>query len=73
MAKIVTIAEVGLMAKTRKFASEKLIGGPGSSHENKKEPQKSKEHGRLNKLHPEQGNTKRTAQNKSGKGRDTRK
>lgn len=61
------------MAKAKKFASAMLIGGPGASHENKKKPQKSKEHGRLNKPQPKQGNTKRTAQNKSGKGRDTRK
>jgi hypothetical protein len=44
----------------------KRIGGPGASHENKKEPRKSKPHARLNKPHPEQGNTKRTAQGKSG-------
>jgi hypothetical protein len=52
----------------KKHAASKRIGGPGASHENRKEPGKSKPHGRLNRLHPEQGNTKRTAQNKSGKG-----
>ena len=56
------------LAKAKKFVSAKLVGGPGASHENKKEPQKSKAHARLNKLDPEQGNTKRNAQNKSGKG-----
>lgn len=61
------------MAKSKKFASAKLIGGPGASHENKKEPQKSKAHARLNKPHPEQGNTKRNAQNKSGKGPNPRR
>jgi hypothetical protein len=49
-----------------KHPATKRIGGPGASHENKKEPQKSKPHARLDKLHPEQGNTKRTAQGKSG-------
>jgi len=41
-------------------------GGPGASHENRKEPQKSKPHGELNKQHPEQGNTKRSSAGKSG-------
>ena len=53
----------------KKFSSDKLEGGPGASHENKKEPKKSKPHGELKKLDPKQGNTKRTAQGKSGKGK----
>jgi len=57
----------------KKFSSSKLEGGPGASHENKKEPEKSKAHGRLNKPHAEQGNTKRTAQGKSGKGPNPRR
>jgi hypothetical protein len=57
----------------KKHSSKKLVGGPGASHENKKRPQKSKAHGRLNKPHPNQGNTKRTAQGKSGKGPDPRR
>ena len=61
------------MAKSKKFASSKLIGGPGASHENKKDPGKSKAHARLNKPNLRQGNTKRTAQNKSGKGPDPRR
>ena len=52
----------------KKDSDTKRIGGPGASHENRKEPQKSKPHGRLNRPHPKQGNTKRTAQGKSGKG-----
>jgi len=52
------------MPKTH--AATRRIGGPGASHENKKEPSKSKPHALLNKPHPEQGNTKRTAQGKSG-------
>jgi hypothetical protein len=52
----------------KKFAAENLEGGPGASHENHKQPEKSKPHGELKKPHPRQGNTKRTAQNKSGKG-----
>jgi hypothetical protein len=44
------------------------IGGPGASHENRKEPKKTRPHGELNRPHPhpQQGNTKRTAQGKSG-------
>ncbi|HET9537424.1 MAG TPA: hypothetical protein VFP43_19135 [Mesorhizobium sp.] len=56
-----------------KTAAAKRIGGPGASHENRKQPQKSKPHGRLSTRHPEQGNTKRTAQGKSGKGPDLRR
>ena len=41
-------------------------GGPGASHENRKEPQDSKPHGELNKPHPEEGNTKRNSAGKSG-------
>ncbi len=41
-------------------------GGPGASHENRKEPEKSKPHGRLNDPHPEQRNTHRNARGKSG-------
>jgi hypothetical protein len=50
----------------KKHPNTKRIGGPGASHENRKEPRKSKPHARLNRYHPEQGNTKRTAQGKSG-------
>ena len=53
----------------KKFAAEKLEGGPGASHENRKQPEKSRPHGELKTFHPRQGNTKRTAQNKSGKGK----
>jgi hypothetical protein len=56
-----------------KRSSRDLVGGPGASHENKKQPSKSKPHARLNRLKPNQGNTKRTAQNKSGKGPDPRR
>ena len=52
----------------KKFTADKLEGGPGASHENKKQPGKSKPHGELKALAPKQGNTKRTAQGKSGKG-----
>ena len=41
-------------------------GGPGASHENRKEPDKSKPRGRLNDPHPEKANTHRNAQGKSG-------
>lgn len=54
-----------------KHSDAKRIGGPGASHENRKQPSKSKPHARLNDYHPEQGSTKRTAQGKSGgDGRD---
>ena len=53
----------------KKFTADKLEGGPGASHENQKEPKKSKPHGELNTRQPKQGNTKRTAQGKSGKGK----
>jgi hypothetical protein len=49
-----------------KHSDTKRVDGPGASHENRKEPKKSKPHARLNDCHPEQGNTKRTAQGKSG-------
>ena len=49
-----------------KKADAKRVGGPGASHENRKEPEKSKPHARLNDEHPEQGHTRRTAQGKSG-------
>lgn len=55
------------MPKT--FTSDKLEGGPGAAHENRKEPKKSKPHGELKAPAARQGNTKRTAQNKSGKGK----
>jgi hypothetical protein len=57
----------------KKTAASKRIGGPGAAHENRKEPGKSKAHGRLNRPKANQGNTKRTAQNKSGKGPDPRR
>ena len=50
----------------KKSAAAKRIGGPGASHENKKEPSKSKPQAKLNKFQPKQRNTKRTAQGKSG-------
>ena len=56
------------MTMPKKFTADKLEGGPGASHENKKQPSKSKPHGELKTLDPKQGNTKRTAQGKSGKG-----
>src|SRR5215213_9640349 len=49
-----------------KHPDTKREGGPGASHENRKEPEKSKPHARLNDHHPEQGNTHRNAQGKSG-------
>jgi hypothetical protein len=49
-----------------KHPNTRREGGPGASHENRKEPQKSKPHGELNKHHPEQGNTKRNSAGKSG-------
>jgi hypothetical protein len=49
-----------------KHLNTKREGGPGASHENRKEPEKSKPHARLDDRHPEQGNTHRTAQGKSG-------
>ena len=52
----------------KKFEAENLEGGPGASHENHKQPEKSKPHGELKTLQPKQGNNKRTAQGKSGKG-----
>ena len=58
----------GHLTMPKKFKAESLEGGPGASHENKKQPEKSKPHAELKKLHPKQGNTKRTAQGKSGKG-----
>jgi hypothetical protein len=57
----------------KKHANSERIGGPGAAHENRKEPKKSKPHGRLNKEHPDQGNTSSSAQGKSGKGPDTRR
>jgi len=53
----------------KKFHADKLEGGPGASHENRKEPNKSKPHGELKATAAKQGNTKRTAQGKSGKGK----
>ena len=53
---------------TKKFVAKNLKGGPGASHENHKQPKKSKPHGELNSPHAKQGNTKRTAQGKSGMG-----
>jgi hypothetical protein len=44
----------------------KREGGPGASHENRKEPKKSKPRARLNDKHPEQRHTSRTAKGKSG-------
>jgi hypothetical protein len=66
---------VNRKAKTmaKKHPATERIGGPGAAHENRRQPQKSKPHGRLNSPHPEQGNTKRTAQGKSGKGLDPRR
>jgi hypothetical protein len=52
-----------------KKSAANLEGGPGASHENHKQPEKSKPHGELKTLHPKQGNTKRMAQGKSGKGK----
>ncbi len=49
-----------------KNADAKRVGGPGTSHENRKEPEKPKPHARLNDEHPKQGHTRRTAQGKSG-------
>ena len=43
----------------QKHPTTERTGGPGASHENRKEPEKSKPHGRLNKPHSEQGNTER--------------
>jgi hypothetical protein len=54
-------------------AASKRVGGPGAAHENRKEPGKSKSYGRLNRPKATQGSTKRTAQNKSGKGPDSRR
>ena len=51
---------------SKKHSATELVGGPGASHENRKEPEKSKPHARLNKPQPEQGNTKRTSTGKSG-------
>jgi hypothetical protein len=53
----------------KKFAAKNLEGGPGASHENHKQPERSKPHAELKTLRPKQGNTKRTAQGKSGKGK----
>jgi hypothetical protein len=53
----------------KKYNVDRVEGGPGASHENRKEPKKSKPHGELNKPAVKQGNTKRTAQGKSGKGK----
>jgi hypothetical protein len=50
----------------KKHPNTERTGGPGASHENRKEPEKSKPHGELKELHPEQGNTKRTSAGKSG-------
>jgi hypothetical protein len=52
----------------KKHPNSERIGGPGASHENQKEPEKSRPHAELKTNHPKQGNTKRTAQGKSGKG-----
>jgi hypothetical protein len=49
-----------------KHPAAERTGGPGASHENRKQPEKSKPHGELKEFHPEQGNTKRNAQGKSG-------
>ena len=50
----------------RKHSDAERIGGPGASHENRKELEESKPHGELNKPHPQQGITVRTAAGKSG-------
>jgi hypothetical protein len=57
----------------QKHPNTRREGGPGASHENRKQPAKSKPHARLNKPQPRQGHTRRTAQNKSGKGADSRR
>ena len=49
-----------------KHPDTKRDGGPGASHENRKQPQKSKPHGELNKFHPNERNTKRNSARKSG-------
>ena len=56
----------------QKNAASKRIGGPGAAHENRKTG-KSMPYGRLNRPKPNQSNTRRTAQGKSGRGPDTRK
>ena len=50
----------------KKHPDTERVGGPGASHENRKEPQKSKPHGELSRPHPEQGNTNRTAAETAG-------
>jgi hypothetical protein len=45
-----------------KHPDTRRIGGAGASHENRKNPKKSKPDGELNRRHPEQENIKRTAQ-----------
>jgi hypothetical protein len=43
------------MTMPKKFTADKLEGGPGASHENKKQPEKSKPHGELKTLDRKQG------------------
>jgi hypothetical protein len=50
----------------KKHPDADRIGGPGASHENRKQPEKTRPHGELSRPHPKQGNTERTAQGKSG-------
>ena len=51
----------------KKFKAESLEGGPGASHENKKQPEKSKPHAELKKLHPKQETPNARLRAKAGK------
>jgi hypothetical protein len=56
----------GITSMPKRHPNTRREGGPGASHENRKEPRKSKPHADLNRHHPEQGNTRRNAAGKSG-------
>ena len=42
-----------------KHPATRRIGGPGASHENRKQPKKSKPHGQLNTVSTRSGNRQR--------------
>ena len=52
-------------AMPAKHPDTRRTGGPGASHENRKQPKKSKPHGHISRAEAKSGNAQRREQNKS--------
>lgn len=52
----------------QKHADAERIGGPGASHENRREPHKSKPHGELNREDAGSSNVQKRTQRKTSEG-----